>query len=226
MDYSKLEKGWRSELSGQLAGPQMEALKSFLVKEYKNKKTIYPQSQEYFEAFNKTPLGKVKVVILGQDPYHGPNQAHGLSFSVKKGVKVPPSLKNIYKEQERDLKITQPNHGHLIQWSQQGVLLLNSTLSVEAGKAGSHQKKGWEEFTDNVIKNLSDKKENLVFMLWGSFAQKKGAVVDKKKHLVLNSVHPSPLSAYRGFLGCGHFSKANKYLIKNGIKPIDWQITD
>ncbi|MDB2426207.1 uracil-DNA glycosylase [bacterium] len=226
MDQVKLEKSWKKELASEFEQAHMEKLKKFLLAEQKSKKTIYPQQEEYFEAFNQTPLDKVKVVIIGQDPYHGPNQAHGLCFSVKKGVKIPPSLRNIYKEQERDLGITQPQHGHLVEWSKQGVLLLNATLTVEAGKAGSHQKKGWEEFTDKVIRVLNDKKENLVFMLWGAYGQKKGAAVDEKKHLVLKTVHPSPLSAHRGFIGCGHFSKANEYLISKGLEPINWQVSE
>jgi len=183
---------------------------------------IFPHSNDCFNALNETPFEQVEVVILGQDPYHGPNQAHGLSFSVKPGIKTPPSLVNIYKELEADLNIPIANHGYLINWARQGVLLLNSVLTVEASKAGSHQNKGWETFTDQVIQLINEHHQGVVFMLWGSYAQKKGRHIDRSKHCVLESVHPSPLSAYRGFFGCGHFSKANQYLESIGKAPIDW----
>jgi len=200
----------------------MQSLQSFLQTEATKKKNIYPQTTEVFHAFNACAFKDVKVVILGQDPYHGPEQAHGLAFSVNESVKHPPSLKNIFKELKRDLKKEIPVSGNLNAWAKQGVLLLNATLTVEASKAASHQKKGWETFTDQVIATLNVKKKNLVFMLWGAYAQKKGSIIDESKHLVLKSVHPSPLSAHRGFIGCGHFSQANVYLTKNQITPIDW----
>lgn len=202
----------------------MKDLKKFLKSEKTKKKTIFPSGPAVFNALNTTDFDDVKVVILGQDPYHGPGQAHGLCFSVPKGIVKPPSLVNIFKELKEDLNISIPEHGELSSWAKQGVLLLNATLTVEANKAGSHQNKGWELFTDKIIQELSDKKENLVFMLWGSYAQKKGQFIDRKKHLVLESVHPSPLSAYRGFLGCRHFSKANNYLKLKDLKPIDWTL--
>ena len=185
---------------------------------------IFPKGSEYFSALNATTFENVKVVILGQDPYHGPGQAHGLSFSVKPGVPLPPSLKNIYKELHGDLGLPLPKTGYLKPWADQGVLLLNATLSVEQGQAGSHQGKGWEEFTDEVIRQLNEHGEHIVFLLWGSYAQKKGAGIDPKKHLVLKAPHPSPLSAHRGFLGCKHFSKTNEYLRAHGKEPIDWSL--
>lgn len=220
----KLEGGWKSVLLPEFSKPFMTDLRTFLRQQLKAKKLIYPQPQEYFAAFNTTPFQNVKVVILGQDPYHGPGQAHGLCFSVRRGVAVPPSLVNVYKELAADVGFKIPNHGCLTSWAEQGVLLLNATLTVEAGKAGSHQRRGWEEFTDAVIKSLNEQKKNLVFILWGSYAQKKGDIIDRKKHLVLTSPHPSPLSAHRGFFGCRHFSKANAYLQKHGMKPINWQL--
>ena len=224
MDASqiKIEPSWKQHLNQEFGQPYMADLKKFLKNEMDKKKTIYPKATNFFKAFDATPFDDVKVVILGQDPYHGPGQAHGLSFSVPQGVPVPPSLKNIYKEIERDLKVPMPKHGNLEGWAKQGVLLLNATLSVEGGKAGSHQKRGWEQFTDGAIRALNDQREHLVFMLWGSYAQKKGEFIDRKKHLVLTAPHPSPLSAHRGFLGSQHFSKANKYLQAQGLKPVDW----
>lgn len=219
-----LEPQWNKKLDAEFSKDYMINLESFLKKQYANKKTIYPLSKEYFNAFNSTPFNKVKVVIIGQDPYHGPDQAHGLSFSVKKGVRIPPSLVNIYKELKDDLSIDPPDHGYLQSWAKQGVLLLNATLTVEGGRAGSHQKKGWEEFTDAAIHALNDKKKNLVFVLWGAYAQKKGAFIDSSKHLVIKSVHPSPLSAYRGFLGSKPFSKINQYLKSVGKTPINWNL--
>ena len=223
-DRIKLEPSWKAALLSEFSEPYMASLRDFLAKEIKNKKTIYPKANEYFAALNLTPLDQVKVVILGQDPYHGPGQAHGLCFSVRPGVPIPPSLDNIFKELNSDLGISRPEHGCLLTWAQQGVLLLNSSLTVRAGEAGSHQKKGWEEFTDKCIDYLNQQKKNIVFLLWGSFAHHKGELIDEKKHLVLKSPHPSPLSAHRGFLGCRHFSQANSYLEKHNLTPIDWSL--
>lgn len=219
----KLESGWKKELSTEFNSQYMKELDAFLTAERSKEKTIFPNEKDIFNAFNHTPLDKVKVVIIGQDPYHGPNQAHGMCFSVKKGVKIPPSLRNIYKELNNDLSIEPAEHGLLENWANQGVLLLNTVLTVEKGKAGSHQKKGWEKFTDKVIEILNEQ-ENLVFLLWGSPAQKKAKNVDENRHLVLKSVHPSPLSAHRGFFGQHHFSKCNDYLKSVGKKPIDWSV--
>lgn len=224
MNSIKLDKSWLSLLEGEFTKPYMEDLRDFLDQEAKAGKTIYPKNDDVFAALNLTPFDQVKVVILGQDPYHGPNQAHGLSFSVKPGVKVPPSLVNIYKELSEDLGVRIPSHGYLESWAKQGVLLLNNVLTVEDGKAGSHHKKGWEQFTDKIIELLNEKKENLVFILWGSPAQKKAAAVDEKKHFVLKSVHPSPLSSYRGFFGSKPFSQTNAFLKKKGIKEVDWEV--
>jgi uracil-DNA glycosylase len=207
----------------------MKALKSFLVTEKQAKKVIFPNESEYFRALDLTSLDNVKIVVLGQDPYHGDGQAHGLSFSVKPGVRIPPSLRNIYKELNDDLGIEKPHHGFLESWARQGVLLLNNVLTVERSLAASHQGKGWEEFTDAIIRLVNEKDTPVIFMLWGSHAQKKAAFVDKQKHLVLTAPHPSPLSAHRGFLGCKHFSKANDFLALNGQSQIDWklpQLTD
>ena len=220
----KLEKEWKKLLAAELQRPYMRELWDFLQHERDAGKVIYPQNDDIFAALNLTPFDQVKVVILGQDPYHGPNQAHGLSFSVKPGVKVPPSLVNIFKELESDLKITPAKNGILTQWAQQGVLLLNNVLTVEDGQAGSHHLKGWEQFTAKIIELLNEKKENLVFILWGSPAQKKAAKVDEKKHFVLKSVHPSPLSSYRGFFGSKPFSKTNEFLKSKDITPIDWTL--
>lgn len=217
-----LAQDWQQRLADQFDQPYMQSLKAFLTAEKQAKKVIYPHSQDCYNALNHTPFDQVKVVILGQDPYHGPGQAHGLSFSVLPGVKVPPSLVNIYKELESDLGIPVANHGHLVNWASQGVLLLNSVLTVEAGKAGSHQGKGWESFTDAIIQEINAHHQGVVFILWGSYAQKKGAGIDRSKHLVLQSVHPSPLSAYRGFFGSRPFSSANQYLQSVGKAPIDW----
>jgi uracil-DNA glycosylase len=184
--------------------------------------TVFPPAKYIFRAFDLCPFDKVRVVIIGQDPYHDVNQAHGLCFSVQDGVKIPPSLENIYKELHRDLGKPIPISGNLTHWAEQGVLLLNATLTVEAHKAGSHQGKGWEELTDAAIQALNNQRENIVFMLWGSYAQRKGQFIDRKRHLVLTAVHPSPLSAYRGFIGCGHFSQANNYLQQHGLAPIAW----
>jgi len=202
----------------------MQKLKKFLQEEHKEKKVIYPKGDEYFAALNLTPFNKVKVVIMGQDPYHGPGQAHGLSFSVREGVRFPPSLQNIFKEMKADVGLPIPKSGNLSPWAEQGVLLLNSVLTVEAGKANSHQGKGWEQFTDKIIHLLNSEREHLVFVLWGAYAQKKAAFVDHKKHCVLESVHPSPLSSHRGFFGSKPFSKINKYLSAKGVKEIDWNL--
>lgn len=199
------------------------ALREFLIKEYKSH-LIYPDKYKIFEALKLTDYEDVKIVILGQDPYHGPNQAHGLAFSVSLGVPIPPSLLNIYKELERDMNFRIPNHGYLVDWSKQGVLLLNTALTVRAGMANSHRGKGWEVFTDQVIRHLSLREKPMVFLLWGKNAAEKEALIDTSKHLVLKAPHPSPLSAHRGFLGCGHFSKANEFLTKNSIAPINWQL--
>ncbi|WP_347454891.1 uracil-DNA glycosylase [Acinetobacter sp. ANC 7454] len=221
----QLEDSWKYELSDFLLGSKMESLRTFLMEEKRADKVIYPPNHLIFNALNTTPLDKVKVVILGQDPYHGPNQAHGLSFSVQKGVALPPSLRNIFHELHSDLGVPIPKHGDLTHWAQQGVLLLNAVLTVEAGQPTSHQKRGWEEFTDHVIDIINEQRENVVFILWGAYAQRKGQRIDQNKHLVLKAAHPSPLSANRGgFFGCKVFSKANNYLKQHGIEPIDWQL--
>ena len=220
-----IENTWKQRIGPEFDKDYMLDLKTFLYREKSEGKTIYPAEEDIFCAFNQTPFDQVKVVIIGQDPYHGPDQAHGLSFSVRPGVKVPPSLRNIYKELHEDMGVEIPEHGYLIDWAKQGVLMLNTVLTVEAGKAGSHHKKGWEKFTDKVIEVLNEEKENLVFFLWGSPAQKKGAKVDESKHLILKSVHPSPLSSYRGFFGSKPFSKANEYLKEKGIKEVDWSLS-
>lgn len=213
---------WKKVLEQELEKPYFRDLQDFVSREY-SQNTCFPESDVIFEAFNRAPLEKVKVVIIGQDPYHGPNQAHGLCFSVKEGVKVPPSLINIYKELEIDLNQAFTPQGNLEHWADQGVLLLNAVLTVRANNAGSHQKKGWEKFTTRVIELISEKKENVVFLLWGSYAKKKGANIDSSKHLVLTAGHPSPLSAIRGhWFGNKHFSKTNEYLIANGREPVKW----
>lgn len=204
--------------------PYMVQLKKFLKSEYDAKKTIYPPGPEYFTALNLTPFEKVKVVVVGQDPYHGPDQAQGLSFSVKPGLRFPPSLLNIFKELQADVGAPLPKSGSLVPWAEAGVLLLNSVLTVEGGNANSHQGKGWEQFTDKIISLLNEEKKNLVFILWGAYAQKKASFVDEKKHCVIREVHPSPLSAHRGFLGSRPFSKTNAYFKKHGIKPINWEL--
>jgi uracil-DNA glycosylase len=201
-----IDESWKTELKEEFEKPYFGRLRAYLVNE-KKKHTIYPPGKYIFNAFNKTPFNDVKVIILGQDPYHGPGQAHGLSFSVPSGIKTPPSLVNIFKEISEDLNLPTPSHGNLESWAAQGVLLLNSTLTVRANLAGSHQRKGWENFTDAIIKRLSDRRENLVFLLWGRFSQNKSVLIDEKKHLILQAPHPSPLSAYTGFFGCRHFSK-------------------
>ena len=223
-DRVQLEPGWKQALAAEFDSDYMQALRDFLLREKQHKKVIYPPGKQIFNAFAHTPFDRVKVVILGQDPYHGPGQAHGLCFSVPEGVRQPPSLVNIFKEIARDLGISPPTHGNLEKWADQGVLLLNATLTVEQGRAGSHQGKGWEQFTDAAIAHLNRDRDGLVFMLWGSYAQKKGAIIDRQRHLVLTAPHPSPLSAHRGFIGCGHFSKANEYLAGLGKGAIDWRV--
>lgn len=219
----QIEASWLQALSDEFDKPYFFDLKSFLVEEKKSHQ-VYPPGPLMFNAFNHTPFDRVKVVILGQDPYHGAGQAHGLSFSVPNGVKPPPSLVNIFKEIETDLGIALSSSGNLEQWADQGVFLLNATLSVRASQAGSHQKRGWEFFTDKVIETLSEKRNNLVFILWGSYARAKKQLIDGQRHLILEAAHPSPFSAFSGFFGCKHFSKANDYLNRHGIVPIDWRI--
>ncbi|WP_374030231.1 uracil-DNA glycosylase [Bdellovibrio bacteriovorus] len=220
----KLDSSWKSRLQSEFETERMQRLKAFLVEEYKAGKKIYPRGDEYFAALNLTPFEKVKVVIVGQDPYHGPGQAHGLCFSVRDGVRFPPSLQNIFKELRDDVGVQIPKSGCLTKWAEQGVLLLNAVLTVEEGKAAAHQKKGWEEFTDKIIHLLNEEKEGLVFVLWGSYAQRKAGFVDRKKHFVIEGVHPSPLSAHRGFFGTKPFSKANAYLRSKGQTEIDWSL--
>jgi uracil-DNA glycosylase len=220
----KIHPSWKAHLEAEFQKDYMQNLRGFLKSEYQKGKQIFPKGDEYFAAFEYTPFEKVRVVIIGQDPYHGPGQAHGLCFSVQNGVRLPPSLQNIFKELHADLGVPIPKTGCLEKWARQGVLLLNAVLTVENGKAASHQGKGWEQFTDEVIRHLSDEREGIVFILWGSYAQKKGAIIDRKKHCVIESVHPSPLSAFRGFFGSKPFSKINKYLEKRGEKPIDWSL--
>lgn len=219
-----LHPSWLQHLAPEFDAPYMQQLKQFLLQEKAAGKVIYPASKDMFNAFNSTPLDKVKVVIIGQDPYHGPGQAHGLCFSVQPGVAIPPSLQNIFKEQQNDLGVPYPKQGYLQSWAEQGVLLLNATLSVEQGKAGSHQGRGWEIFTDKAIHLVGRETEGVVFLLWGSYAQKKAELIDDSKHLILKAPHPSPLSAHRGFLGCKHFSKTNQYLNQQNKTPINWAI--
>ena len=217
---------WQQALQTEFEAPYMQDLKQFLRSEKDKQKVIYPHSANWFHALETTPLNEVKVVILGQDPYHQPGQAHGLCFSVQPGIKIPPSLMNIYKELNSDLDIKPVNHGYLESWARQGVLLLNAVLTVEDSNANSHQGKGWELFTDKVIETINEQRNNVVFMLWGSYAQRKGTMIDSGKHLVLKAPHPSPLSAHRGFFGCRHFSQANQYLENHGMKPINWQLPE
>jgi uracil-DNA glycosylase len=220
----QLDGSWRELLQAEFEAPYMQVLREFLLQEKQQGKRIYPPGREIFHALNATAFERVKVVIIGQDPYHGPGQAHGLCFSVKPGVAIPPSLTNIYKELESDLGCLPPGHGCLESWAEQGVLLLNAVLTVQAASAASHQGKGWERFTDRVIELLNSQRNNLVFMLWGAYAQRKGAMIDRQRHLILESTHPSPLSAHRGFFGNRHFSRCNTYLQEHGITPIDWQL--
>jgi uracil-DNA glycosylase len=231
MPESHLHESWKAPLLPEFNSDYMAALKAFVTTEKAAGKIIYPKAAEWFRALDLTPLDQVRVVILGQDPYHGTladggGQAHGLCFSVKPGVRPPPSLLNIFKELESDLGLPRPRHGFLESWAEQGVLLLNSVLTVEAAQAASHSKKGWERFTDAVIRLVNDKPEPVVFMLWGAYAQKKAAFVDQSRHLVLKAAHPSPLSAHNGFLGCKHFSAANAFLASHGMPPIDWTLPE
>jgi uracil-DNA glycosylase len=218
----RLEESWKSRLADEFEEPYMQDLRQFLVERARNGAVIYPPGDQIFNALNSTALDAVKVVMLGQDPYHGPGQAHGLCFSVPDGVRVPPSLINIYKEIVSDVGGQPPASGNLQHWAGQGILLLNSVLTVERGQAGAHQGKGWEKFTDRVVAEVNQSARGVVFMLWGSYAMKKGAQIDRKRHLVLTAPHPSPLSAHRGFLGCRHFSKANAWLQQQGRNPIHW----
>ncbi|KAA8735599.1 uracil-DNA glycosylase [Acinetobacter qingfengensis] len=221
----KLDDSWKYPLVDSLTGARMQHLKEFLKTQQQQNKLIYPPNAQIFRALNETPLSEVKAVILGQDPYHGVGQANGLSFSVNKGIDLPPSLRNIYHELKTDLDINPPRHGDLSAWAKQGVLLLNSVLTVERAQPASHQKQGWEEFTDAVIDVINEQRQSVVFILWGAYAQRKGQRIDTQKHLVLKAAHPSPLSANRGgFFGCKVFSKTNEYLIQHGIEPINWQL--
>ena len=220
----RLHPSWLARVGEHLQSPSMRALSEFLRAEKAAGQRVYPPGPEIFAALDATPFEQVKVVVLGQDPYHGPGQAHGLCFSVRPGVDIPPSLLNIYKELERDLGLPRPDHGCLLPWARQGVLLLNSVLTVRAGQPGSHQNRGWEGFTDHVVETLSREREGLVFLLWGSYAQAKAKVVDARRHCLLRAPHPSPLSAHRGFLGCGHFSATNRWLAGRGLAPVDWRL--
>lgn len=217
----KIESGWKAQLQSEFDKPYFAQLTQFVRQEYATT-TVYPPGKLIFNAFDLCPFDKVRVVIIGQDPYHEPGQAHGLCFSVNDGVQFPPSLQNIFKEINSDLGTPIPTSGNLTRWAEQGVLLLNATLTVRAHQAGSHQRRGWEEFTDAVIRKVNENREHVVFILWGSYAQKKGAFIDRCRHLVLTSAHPSPLSVYRGFYGNHHFSLANDYLQKNGLPPVQW----
>jgi uracil-DNA glycosylase len=221
-DRIRLEPGWKQVLAAEFSSDYMAQLRAFLLEEKQQGKQVYPPGPLIFNAFHHTPFEQVKVVILGQDPYHGPGQAHGLCFSVPEGVPPPPSLVNIFKEISRDFAAPISRNGNLEHWADQGVLLLNATLTVLQGQAGAHQGKGWERFTDAVIEHLNRDRDGIVFMLWGSYAQKKGALIDRQRHLVLTAPHPSPLSAHRGFIGCGHFSRANSWLQERGQTAIDW----
>ena len=219
-----LEPSWLKPLAVEFQQPYMQQLQAFLLSEEKAGKIVFPCADEQFSAFHYAPLETVKVVIVGQDPYHGEGQAHGLCFSVKSGVAIPPSLNNIYKELHAQFDLPIPSHGDLTAWAQQGVLLLNSVLSVQSGRAASHQGRGWETFTDRVIEVISRDREGVVFLLWGGYAQRKGLLIDRARHCVLQAPHPSPRSVYRGFFGCGHFSMANDYLQGRGVEPIDWRL--
>lgn len=220
----QIEATWKQALYEEFAKPYFSELRQFLKSEKESGVTMYPPGKLIFNAFNTTPFDQVKVVILGQDPYHGPGQAHGLSFSVPVGMAVPPSLRNMYQELQQDVGITIPQHGYLQSWAEQGVLLLNSMLTVRASQPGSHKGKGWEQFTSAAIKAISDQRQGVVFMLWGKYAQEKGAIIDKTRHLVLTSPHPSPFSAHKGFFGSKHFSSANSYLSHQGQSPVNWQV--
>ena len=220
----QLDDSWKAMLAAEFERDYMQSLRAFLLQQKKAGRVIYPPGPQIFNAFNNTPFDQVKVVILGQDPYHGPGQAHGLSFSVPEGVPPPPSLQNIFKEIHRDLGLPVPASGCLVPWAAQGVLLLNAVLTVEQRQAASHQGKGWEQFTDAAIDKLNRQRDGLVFLLWGAYAQRKGSLIDRERHLVLTAPHPSPLSAHRGFIGCGHFSRANEYLRARGEAAIDWAL--
>ncbi|MCF3639700.1 uracil-DNA glycosylase [Rhizobium sp. TRM95111] len=220
----RIGESWKAPLSAEFSSPYMASLKAFLLKQKEEGRRIFPKGAEYFRALDLTPLDEVRVVVLGQDPYHGEGQAHGLCFSVQPGVRIPPSLVNIYKEMQDDLGIPPARHGFLEHWAKQGVLLLNSVLTVEMGRAASHQGQGWERFTDAVIRVVNEQEKPVVFILWGSYAQKKASFVDQRKHLVIRSPHPSPLSAHNGFFGSRPFSKANDFLVKHGRKPIGWEL--
>jgi uracil-DNA glycosylase len=220
----KIDPSWKEVLKDEFSKPYFQQVVLHIKTEKSQGKVIYPPGQYIFNAFNTTPVEKVKVVILGQDPYHGPGQAHGLCFSVQNGVPPPPSLINIFKELHDDIGVDIPNHGNLMHWARQGVFLLNASLTVRAGEPMSHAKIGWATFTDRVIRKISDNKDHVVFMLWGKFAQEKKVLIDESKHLILKAAHPSPLSAHAGFLGSRHFSKANQWLISKGIDPVDWQL--
>ena len=222
----RLEETWKAVLAPEFRHSYMADLKRFLMDEKEQGRQIFPRGSEYFRALDLTPLDRVRVVILGQDPYHGDGQAHGLCFSVRPGVRIPPSLVNIYKELRDDLGIAPARHGFLESWAGQGVLLLNAVLTVERGRAASHQGRGWERFTDAVVRAINEREQPVVFMLWGSYAQRKAAFVDRSRHLVLTAAHPSPLSAHSGFFGCRHFSKANAFLQSKGFEPIDWQLPE
>ena len=224
LDRIRLEPSWKARIGDWLLRPQMRDLAGFLRQRKAAGARVYPPGQRIFAAFDATPFDQVKVVVLGQDPYHGPGQAHGLCFSVPPGVPVPPSLANNFTELGTSLGLPRPDHGCLLPWAQRGVLLLNAVLTVEEGRAGAHQGKGWEDFTDHAIEALAAEREGLVFLLWGSYAQAKGKVIDPRRHRVLKAPHPSPLSAHRGFLGCGHFAAANEYLARRGQVPIDWSL--
>lgn len=226
MPKAPLPESWMDHLGAEFKAPYMQALREFLALEKQAGKVIYPHSTNWFRAFELTPLDQVRVVVLGQDPYHGPDQAHGLCFSVRPGVPTPPSLQNIYKELAQDVGFTPVNHGFLESWAKQGVLLLNSVLTVERGNAGAHRNQGWERFTDQAIQAINEHCSNTVFLLWGSYAQKKASFVDRSRHLVLHAPHPSPLSAHRGFFGQRHFSQANDFLEAHGRGAIDWQLPD
>ena len=224
MSTIKLNSEWLEVLSDEFDKEYIKNLKQFILQQKSSGQTVFPHSSNIFNALDSTPISRVKVVILGQDPYHGPNQAHGLCFSVNKEIKIPPSLRNIYKELNQDIGFVIPEHGNLQSWANQGVLLLNSVLTVNQAQAGSHQGQGWETFTDRVIAELNKRHQHIVYMLWGAYAQKKGVNIDKNNNLVLKSVHPSPLSAHRGFIGCNHFSQCNNYLAANNKAAINWQI--
>ena len=225
-DRVKLENSWKAALQDEFEQPYMKQLGEFLRREKAAGKVIYPPGPMIFQALNSTPLERVRVVILGQDPYHGAGQAHGLCFSVQPGVAPPPSLQNIFKELKRDLNLDIPSHGYLQHWADQGVLMLNTSLTVEQGVAGSHAKMGWQRLTDRIIEVISEKRSDVVFLLWGAHAQSKAKLIDPTRHLLLKSVHPSPLSAHRGFIGNGHFSRANQFLKQRDLEPIDWKLPE